>query len=66
MEVMPNFQFQVCGRKVTTNVREREFSSQMAAKILEHEQAEKFQFQNLIDKKLEASSFDIKRIGPPD
>ena len=44
MEVMPNFQFQVCGRKVTNNVREREFSSQMAAKILEHEQAEKFQF----------------------
>ena len=36
----------------------------MAAKILKHKRAEKFHFQNLIGKKLEAFSFNnIKWIG---
>ena len=44
--------------------RSKELSSQMAAKILKHEQAEKKSFLKSHSKKLEASSFnDIKLIG---
>ena len=38
--------------------RSREFSSQMAAKILKHEQAEKFHILKSHSKELEASSFN--------